>query len=182
MGNDEDGLLNSLVTLIVEIAGEYCGVSIETRYAAKEVLRQLIDLGIEITKQVIEQVAVFLTRVRQGADWAYNKTKDAVYEILECVKATAGFIGRLVKSVVLFGVNCVLYCLGQIKGQELRDRTRRSVDNIMNPDSKPLVGAAAGAISGAAIGSVVPGIGTALGGFAGFVIGSFFGVTVARYT
>ena len=184
MDHNKGDLLNAIIKLIVEIAGDKYGVLIEIKSAAEEVLRQLIDLGIEITKQVIEQVAAFLIKVQQGAEWPFKKTQDAVYEILESAKATAGFIGRLVESVVLFGVNCVRYCLGQITGQELINQTRRSVDNIMNPwpDSKPLVGAAAGAVTGAAIGSVVPGIGTAVGGLAGFVIGSFFGVTVARNT
>ena len=182
MGHNKDDLLNAIIKLIVEITGEKYGVSIEIKAAAREVLRQLIDLRIEITKQVIEQVTTFLTKVCQGTELVYKKTKDAVYEILECVKATAGFIGRLFECVVVFGLNCVRYCLRQIKGEEFFDRTRRSVDNIMNPDSKPLVGAAAGAVTGAAIGSVVPGIGTVVGGLAGFVIGSFLGVTVAINT
>ena len=186
MDHNKGDLLNAIIELIVEIIGEKYGVSIEIKAAAREVLRQLIDSGIEITKQVIEQVAAFLIKVRQGADWAYKKTKDAVYEILECVKATTGFIGRLFESVVVFGFNCVQYCRGRITGEELFDQTCQSVDNIMNPDSKPdskpLVGAAAGAVTGAAIGSVVSAIGTTVGGLAGFVIGSFLGVTVARNT
>ena len=176
-----DLLLNAIADLIVEIVGDNYNASIETRGAAREVLRQLIDLGVN-NERVIEHVRTFLSNIRQGTEWAYERTRDAVYEMWESAKATTGFNGILFESVVVFGVNCVRYCLGQITGQELIDRTRRSVDNIMNPSSKPLVGAVAGVVTGAVIGSAVPGIGTAVGGLAGFIIGSFVGVTVARNT
>ena len=48
----------------------------------------------------------------------------------------------------------------------------------MNPHTEPL----AGAVTGAAIGSVVPGIANAVGGLARFIIGSFIGVTGSRNT
>ena len=175
-------LIDVIANLIVEIVGDKYNVSIKTKDAAREVLKQLIDSGVNNTEQVVERVITFLSNVRQGTEWAYKKTKEAVYEMWECAKATAGFTGRLIESIVVFGVNCVLFCIGRITGKALIDRTRRSVDNIMNPSSKPLVGAVGGAVTGAAIGSVVPGIGTAVGGFAGFIIGSFAGVTVARNT
>ena len=175
--------LNILVNLIAEIVGETYSISTEnTIAAATEVIVQLIDLGVQITEQVVERVITFLSNIRQGTEWAYKKTKDAVYEIWECTKATAGFPGRLFESVVVFGVNCVLFCIGRITGKELIHQTRQSVDNIMNPDRKPLVGAAAGVVTGAAIGTVVPGIGILVGGLAGFIIGSFMGVTAARNT
>ena len=174
--------LNVIVKLLVEIVGDEYSLSKEIKNAAKEVLKQLIEIGIRITEQVVEKVIAFLSKVRQGGDWAYKKTRVFVHELWESTKATAGFNGRLLESVVVFGYNCVQYCLGRITRQELIDQTRRSVDNIMNPSSKPLAGAAAGAVTGAAIGSLVPGIGTAIGGLAGFVIGSFVGVTVARNT
>ena len=175
-------LLNAIADLIVEIVGDEYNASIETRDAARQVLRQLIDLGVNNTEQVIEHVRTLLSNISQGTEWAYERTKDAVYEIWECTKATTGFIGRLFESAVVFGVNCVLFCIRRITGQELIDQTRRSVDNIMNPSSTPLVGVAAGVVTGAAIGSVVPGIGTVVGGLAGFIIGSFMGVTAARNT
>ena len=178
----ERSFLNHIMMLLKEMVDVAYHDLIDMMNVAKEVLRQLIDLGVKITKQVIEKVITLLSNVRQGTEWACKKTKDAVYEIWESVKATTGFIGRLFKSIVVIGVNCVQYCLGRITGQELIDQTHRSVDNIMNPSSTPLVGAAAGAVTGAAIGTVVPGIGTVVGGLAGFIIGSFVGVTVARNT
>ena len=180
-------ILNAIGNLIVEIVGENYSVSI--RDAAKEVLRQLTDLGVQITQQVIEQVNTFLSKVRQGTEWAFEKTKDAFYkmwhsEMVDCAAAGVEFSmtapRSFLKSVVVFGLNCVRCCLGQITGQDLINQTCQSVDNIMNPHREPLVGAVAGAVTGAAIGSVVPVVGTGLGIFAGYVIGSVVGAAVAR--
>ena len=178
-------ILNPIDNLIVEIVRENYSVSI--RDAAKEVLRQLIDSGVQITQQVIEQVNTFLSKVRQGTEWAFEKTKDAFYRMLEsemfnCPAAGVEFHVKCFKFVVVFGLNCVRCCLGQITGQDLINQTCHSFDNIMNPHREPLVGAVAGAVTGAAIGSVVPVVGTGLGIFVGYVIGSVVGAAVARNT
>ena len=105
--------LNILVNLIAEIVGETYSISTEnTIAAATDVIVKLLDLGVQITEQVVEKVITFLSNVRQGTEWAYKKTKDGVYEMWESAKATAGFIGRLLESVVVIGVKCVLFCIG----------------------------------------------------------------------
>ena len=56
----------------------------------------------------------------------------------------------------------------------------KHVDNIMNSPTKPVVGTTAGAVAGAAIGSVVLVIGTVAGGLAGIIGVCFVGLVIAR--
>ncbi len=173
-------LVNAVAKLVVKIVGNRFGfTSAEIKKVAEEIVKQWINYGIKITVQAIEE---FITKVQESKEPAYKKTKDAVYEMLESAKATAGFAGRLFESVVSFGVHCLRYAVGNINGQELICRTRRSVDSIMRPSAKPLVGSAAGAVTGAAIGSAIPGVGTVIGGLVGAFVGSYAGVVVARNT
>ena len=57
---------------------------------------------------------------------------------------------------------------------------KKSVENIMNPSSKPLFSAVIGTIIGVVIGYYLPKVGMTVGGLSGFIVGSFIGVVVAR--
>ena len=56
----------------------------------------------------------------------------------------------------------------------------RSVDNIMNPSAKPLLGAVIGTFIGLVVGYYISKVGMTAGGLGGFIVGSFVGVVVTR--
>ncbi len=66
---------------------------------------------------------------------------------------------------MVFGVNCLRYAIGNITGQELFNRTCRSVDSIVHPSAKLLAGAGVGVVVG-----VPGGFGTLIGSLVGSLI------------
>ena len=57
---------------------------------------------------------------------------------------------------------------------------KKSVDNIMNPSVKPLLGAVTGTVVGVVVGYYLSKVGMTVGGLVGFIVGSFVGVVVSR--
>ena len=161
----------------------FCQVTEEVvKRIATRIVNTVAENGVQIGEWLINRITEALALIRRGVEVAYDSTKSIFKEFYEAIKATACVIGTLTEALAWTGWNFILYCIDTISGNEFVRRTRQHVDNIMNPPTKPVVGATAGAVAGAAIGSVVPVIGTVAGGLTGFIGGCFVGVVIARNT